>query len=315
MAYNDILSGTGVATNIVKTAYDKYIMFALRSLPLMRNFATKRVVDQSMAGSSVVFTLYNDMTTATGTLTETTDPTAVQIPATSTVTVTLNEYGNVTNTTLKLREFSFSDLDPAVANIIAFNMAASLDEVVRDVLRQGTNVTRESSGVMNFNTGTAGDVTSNDLILSRDIRSGVTKLRGRNVMPVNGDAYVALIHPDVSYDLRSEAGASATWRQPHENSAPVPIWAGMIGQYEGAVFIETPRTYSATDGTGSAKVHRTIMLGQQALAEAVAVEPGVRFGPVIDSLMRFRPVGWYGLLGWARYREEAIQRIETSSTL
>lgn len=315
MAYTDILTGTGLGTNVVKTAYDKYILYALRSMPLMRNFADKRVVDQSMPGSSVVFNLYADMTTATSTLTETTDPTAVQVPATSTVTVTLNEYGNTTNTTLKLREFAFSDIDPAVANIVAFNMVNSLDEVVRDVIAGGTNVTREASGSMTFNTGAITDVTSSDLLLSRDIRSGVAKLRGRNVMPVNGDAYVALIHPDVSYDLRSEAGASATWRQPHEMSAPVPIWAGMVGQYEGAVFIETPRTKQGTDGASSAKVHRSVLLGQQALAEAVAIEPNVRFGPVIDSLWRFRPVGWYALMGWARYREEALQRIETSSTL
>jgi hypothetical protein len=62
-------------------------------------------------------------------------------------------------------------------------------------------------------------------------------------------------------------------------------------------------------------VHRTVFVGQQCLAEAVAQEPGVIFGPITDTLNRFRPIGWYGVLGWARYREEAIQRVETSSTL
>jgi len=281
----------------------------------MRMFADKKVVDQSMPGSSIVFDLYADMTTATSTLTETTDPTPVQVPATSTVTVSLAEYGNTTLTTRKLREFTFSDIDAAIGNIVAYNMVNSLDEVVRDVISGGTNVTREASGSMTFNTGAVSDVTASDLLLSRDIRSGVTKLRSRNVAPVNGSAYVCMIHPNVSYDLRSEAGASATWRQPHENSAPGPIWAGMIGQYEGAIFIETPRTKTGTDGAASATVHRTVMLGQQGLAEAVSVEPGVVIGPVIDSLNRFRPLGWYGILGWSRYREASLQRIETSSTL
>ena len=315
MAYTDILSGTSLGANLVQTAYDKYVLFALRSMPIMRTFADKQVVDQDKPGSSVVFDLYADLTTATSTLTETTDPTAVQVPSTTTVTVTLAEYGNTTLTTRKLREFAFTDIDPAIGNLVAYNMVNSLDEVVRDVLSAGTNVTRESSGSMNFNTGTAADITSNDLILSRDIRASVTKLRGRNVAPVNGSSYVCLIHPNVSYDLRSEAGASATWRQPHEQHAGGPIWAGMIGMYEGAVFIETPRTKSATDGASSATNHRTLMLGQQALAEAVAVEPGVVIGPVVDSLNRFRPLGWYGILGWAIYRQAALQRIETSATL
>lgn len=314
-AYTDIVSGTSLGTNLVKTAYDKLVEFALRPMPVMRTFADKRVSDQSMPGDSVVFNLYADMTTATSTLTETTDPDSVQVPATTTVTVTLGEYGNTTLTTRKLRLFSLSDVDPGIANVVAYNMANSLDQVVRDVLRQGTNVTRENAGAQLFNSGSAGAVDSADTIKSRNIRGSVAKLRGRSAMPVNGASYVTLIHPDVSYDLRSEAGASATWRPPHENVATGPIFAGMIGEYEGSVFVETPRTYSATDGSGSATVHRTIMMGKQALAEVVAEEPGIRLGLVTDKLMRFRPVGWYGVLGWARYREGALQRIETTSSI
>ncbi len=315
MALTDIAGGVSLGVNLVKTAYDKYVEFALRSYPLMRALATKKPADQSMPGDSIVFNLYADLSTATSTLTEGTDPTPVAVPSTTTVSVTLAEYGNVTNTTRKLRLFTFSDIDPAIGNIVAYNMVNSLDEVVRDVLSGGTNVTREAAGLMTFNTGSAANVTSTDFILSRDIRSAVTKLRGRSALPVNGSAFLTLIHPDVSYDLRSEAGSSATWRTPHENTSPGPIWAGMVGEYEGSIFIETPRTKQATDGASSAVVHRTVMVGQQCLAEAVAQEPGVVIGPVVDSLNRFRPLGWYGVLGWARYREAAMQRIETSSSL
>lgn len=289
--YTDILSGTSLGANLVKTAYDKMVEFALRSYPVMRAFADKRVSDQTQPGSTVVFDIYADLSTATSTLTETTDPDSVAVPSTNTVSVTLGEYGNSTLTTRKLRTFAFSEIDPAVADIVAYNMMDSLDQVVRDVLRQGTHVTREASGDMNFDTGTAGDVTSSDYIKSRDIRAAVSKLRGRSTVPIDGSNFVTLINPDVSYDLRSEAGSSATWRPPHENAGPTPIWAGMVGTYEGSTFIETPRTYSTTDGTSSAKVHRTIMLGKQALAEVVAQEPSVVIGPVIDRLMRFRPVG------------------------
>ncbi len=54
---------------------------------------------------------------------------------------------------------------------------------------------------------------------------------------------------------------------------------------------------------------------QQALAEAVAEEPHVVAGPVTDKLMRFRPLGWYGMLGFARYREASLYRIESSSSI
>ena len=73
--------------------------------------------------------------------------------------------------------------------------------------------------------------------------------------------------------------------------------------------------YTATDGASSAKVYRTIVCGEQALAEAVAEEPHVVVGPVVDKLMRYRPMGWYGVLGFARYREEALYRIESGSSI
>ncbi len=93
------------------------------------------------------------------------------------------------------------------------------------------------------------------------------------------------------------------------------IWAGEIGTYEGAYFVESARLYNATDGSSSARVYRTILAGQQALAEAVAEEPHVVIGPVVDKLMRHRPMGWYGVLGFARYREEALYRIESGSSI
>jgi hypothetical protein len=63
------------------------------------------------------------------------------------------------------------------------------------------------------------------------------------------------------------------------------------------------------------RVFSTILCGKQALAEAVAQEPGVVIGNVTDRLMRFRPIGWYGVLGFARYREAALYRIESGSSI
>jgi hypothetical protein len=63
------------------------------------------------------------------------------------------------------------------------------------------------------------------------------------------------------------------------------------------------------------RVFNTIVCGQQAMAQAVAEEPHTVIGPVVDKLMRHRPMGWYGVLGFARYREEALFRLETGSSI
>ena len=313
-AYTD--TGTGsLGTNLVQAAYDRYVEFALRSIPLIRDVADKRPAQQAMPGSSVVFQLYSDMAKVSSALTETTDPDAVALGNTTSVSVTLNEYGNAALATRKLELFSLSDVDPAIANIIAFNMADSLDDLAQTELRGGSNVIFSANSTGTVPTGTVG-VGATNTLKSADVRKAVAKLRAGKAVPRSGELYWCGIHPEVSHDLRAETGAGG-WREAHvyNDSGAGQLWPGSIGTYEGAMFVESPRLYNATDGASSTRVFRTILAGQQALAEAIAEEPHVIIGPVVDTLMRFRPLGWYGVLGWKRYREAALYRIESTSSI
>ena len=313
-AYTSTDSGS-LGNYLVQAAYDRYVEFALRAVPLIRDVADKRPVQQAMPGSSVVFQLYNDLSKATGTLSETADPDAVGFGNTNQVSVTLNEYGNAALATRKLELFSLSDVDPAIADIIAFNMADSIDEVAQTVLRGGSNVIYSATASGTVPTSTTG-VASTSTIKSADIRKAVAKLRTNKAVPRQGEFYWCGIHPEVSHDLRAETGAGG-WREAHvyNESGAGELWPGSIGTYEGAMFVESPRLYNATDGASSTKVFRTILAGKQALAEAIAEEPHVVVGPVVDKLMRFRPIGWYGVLGFARYREASLYRIESTSSI
>lgn len=310
----DVLTDTTALAHLVQTAYDRLVEFNLRSQPLFRSLADKKPAQQSMPGSSIVFNLYNDLADATGTLTEGVDVSAVAIPATTNVTVTLNEYGNAVVSTRKLRLLSLSDVDPAIADMVAFNMASSVDTLVQTVLRGTTNVAAIQGGNLVLGTGAAGSVTGTDDITSALVRGVVAKLRANSVIPVKGLLFPCYMHPEVSHDLRKETGAAA-WRDPHNYSAPDAIWAGEIGEYEGAFFIESPRCYNTTDGTTATRVFRTYFTGRQALAEAVAEEFHLIVGPITDHLMRNRPVGWYGVAGWSLYRSVAAWVGLTTSSI
>ena len=383
---------TSALAGLVKTAYDRYVEFALRAQPMIRAVADKKPVQQAMPGSSVVFSLYNDLTPATASLSETTDVDAVALSDVDTVSVTLNEYGNASLVTRKLQLFSLSDVDPAVADIIAYNMADSLDNVAQQVLVAGTNV------IYGGNATSTATIDAADTIDSADLRKAVAKLRSNKAVPRAGSLYWTGIHPEVSHDLRAETG-SIGWRDVHgltDAALAGNLLAGTIGTYEGAFYVENPRMYSAKSGadqtalattavtvagtsagftfgvastsviasraevgdkisgtgiasgakisalstTGSTttitvsiantaavtattvvtvtpvtRVFSTILCGKQALAEAVSQEPNVVIGPVTDKLMRFRPIGWYGVLGWSIYRQEALYRIETGSSI
>ena len=307
---SDAYTGTTAMSNLVKAAYDRYVEFALRSQPLFRNLADKRPVQQAMPGSSVIFSLYADMAAATSTLSEAVDPDAVAIGNTTNVTVTLNEYGNVVLETKKLGEFAFSDVDPAIANLVAYNMADSIDRVVVNTLITGTNVLY------------GGDATDTDEVVAADVITGamlrktVAKLRAGNSVPREGMLYAAYMHPEVAHDLRSETGALSfedirKYTDPNVGNI-LNATTGVLG---GAYIVETPRAYTALDGAASAKVYRTIVAGQQALAEATAVEPGIVQGPIVDKLMRARPLGWYSLQGWSIYRQASLYRLETGSSI
>ena len=385
------LGGSVGGAGLVQKAYDRLLEFALRSEPLIRSVADKRPARQAFPGSTVVLQKYVDLDQATSTLTETTDPDAVSLTTPTTVTITLNEYGNAVLVTRALELFSLADVDPAIANIIAYNLADSIDVVAMNTLGAGSNVLYGGA-----RTSTA-TLTASDTIDSADIRKAVAKLRSNKAKARRGSLYWTGIHPEVSHDLRAETG-NMGWNFVHANTSPSvdKIWAGEIGDYEGAFFVESSRLANSKSGadqtalattavtvagtsagftfgvasssviasraevgdkiagtgiasgakisaistTGSTttitvdtantaavtatttvtvtpvtRVFDTIVCGQQALAEAVAEEPHIVIGNVTDKLMRFRPMGWYGVLGFAIYRDEALYRIETGSSI
>ena len=305
---------TAAIAGLVKAAYDRYVDFELRSQPMLRSLADKRPVQQAMPGSSVVFSLYNDLAATTATLDENVDPDPTAVANVSTVSVTLQERGRSVVQTRKLGEFAFADVDPAVANMIAFNMADSLDVVVGNTLLTGTQILYGTGGASTPTNNAS--VAAEDIIAAADIRKVVAKLRAQNVVPRMGDLYAAYIHPEVSHDLRAESGSGSfdDLNKYTDLNVNKPL-TGVVGVMHGAMFVETPRVPVTADGASSGNVYSTFIVGQQALAEAVAVEPGVVIGPVVDRLMRFRSIGWYGLLGHSVYRNEALYQIRSSSSI
>jgi N4-gp56 family major capsid protein len=394
-AYTDTsstsLGGTVGGAGLVQKAYDRLLEFALRSEPLIRSVADKRPAKQAIPGSTVVLQKYVDLDTKTSTLTETVDPDAVALSTPTSVTVTLNEYGNAVLVTRALELFSLADVDPAIANIIAYNLADSIDTVAMTTLRSGSN------NIFAGNATSTATIDAADTLDSADIRRAVAKLRANKAKGRRGNAYWVGIHPEVSHDLRAETG-DLGWRYPQSQSAEnaSKVWAGEIGEYEGAFFVESSRLFNAKTGadqsalattvttvagtsagftigvaassviasraevgdkiaaTGIAsgakisaivtsgstttitvdtantaavtagatvtvtpvtRVFDTIVAGAQAMAEAVAEEPHVVIGNVTDKLMRFRPMGWYGVLGFAVYRDEALYRVTSGSSI
>jgi N4-gp56 family major capsid protein len=269
--------------------------------------ADTRPVQVDKPGSSVALYQYADLAVQTTPLNELTDPEVIALGNPTATTITLNEYGAATISSIKVRNFAFSDIDRNQADQVAYNMRNTLDALVGAKLILGDNVLRGGDAT------DTDELTTGDVITSTLARKAVRNLRSGAAPGRAGELYGAYVHPDVAYDLKAESG-SGSWREAHVSAAPDLIWPNMIGQYEGAFWVETARMPTALDGATSAKVYRSVIVGKEALAEAVAIEPHVEVGVVPDRLNRFHPMGWYGLLGWSLFRQASIWRLETTAT-
>jgi len=314
MAY----TGTGDVSSDT-AAFQQLAYFAFRSQPMYEMIADVRSTAQTHNGASVQFNIYDNMDQATSALTQDSDVTAVAL-GDSTVTVTLAEYGNAVITTAKLRGTSFLNVDADAANIIGYNMVDSVDKLVSDVANAGTNVIYSTgSGALPTSRVTIADANTIDTATARQ---AVAELRGASAPGFENGNYVGLIHPDVSYDLRALTAVTDVIQfQIRQEGAAVRN--GSIGVFGGIEWIENPRAPILDDAgaTSTTNVYQTLVAGRQALAKAFSRAPGfgedpsVVFGPVTDTLRRFHPVGWYHLVGHGIFRQAALRRIESSSSI
>lgn len=310
-----------LAAQVVKATFDKVIGFKLRTEPMLRRFADVQPVQVAHPGSSIdLFIQGADLALATTPLSEYEDPDNVSLPAPQKVTLTPYEYGNATVTSLRLREFSFTQIDPMQAELIARNMRDSVDKLVENVA-YGTTGGVSNGGFGKYHVPSAGGLAANAApgsgnpgkLDSKAIRRIVGKFRGSNVMEFDDGYFVAMIHPDQAVDLREETDA-AGWRTPHvyAENANSFIWNGEVGVYEGVKFIESPRV--PTTGSGASKVYKTLVLGKQGLAEGVVREFSSVVTPSLDKFGRLFGLGWFGWAGWTIYREEAGAVISTTAS-
>ena len=314
MAY----TGTGDVSSDT-AAFQQLAYFAFRSQPMYEMIADVRSTAQTHNGASVQFNIYDNMDQATSALTQDSDVTAVAL-GDSTVTVTLAEYGNAVITTAKLRGTSFLNVDADAANIIGYNMVDSVDKIVSDVANGGTNVIYSTgSGALPTSRVTIADANTIDTATARQ---AVAELRGASAPGFENGNYIGLIHPDVSYDLRALTAVTDVIQfQIRQEGAAVRN--GSIGVFGGIEWIENPRAPILDDAgaTSTTNVYQTLVAGRQALAKAFSRAPGfgedpsVVFGPVTDTLRRFHPVGWYHLVGYGVFRQAALRRIESSSSI
>ena len=224
---------TSSSLSVNKAAYEQLAYFPLRPELYFDSMASVKATNETQRGTSITFTINNELAAATTALTETSDITPVAM-SDSTVTVTPLEYGNGVQLTAKNQATAFYDLNPVAADLIGFNAGISADTLAASAAVAGTQV--YYGGAITSRAG----MTKATVLAGADIRKARAKLAGQNVQTFNG-LYKGIIHPDVAYDLTGGTGGT-NWSDPHVYSDPSGIYNGVIGAFQGVQFMQVPRT-------------------------------------------------------------------------
>ena len=257
--------------DISKAAYEQLAYYALRPELYYDALVEVQSTNATNRGVSVQFTIASDLSEATTALTETSDVTPVSM-SDSYVVVTPLEYGNAVQLTSKLGATAFMEVNPIAANIVGWNAGISTDGIARTAAGAGTNVAYTSG------TTRAGLAKTNTLTGS-DVRKAVASLRKNNVPTFNG-LYKGLIHPDASYDFRGATGGT-NWSDPHVYSDPSGIYNGVIGNFQGVQFMETPRAPLFSDGGTNTFTISTIAVATNVATITTSAAHGLAVGDTL----------------------------------
>ena len=257
--------------DLSKAAYEQLAYYALRPELYYDALVEVQSTNATNRGTSVQFTIASDLVEATTALTETSDITPVAM-SDSYVVVTPLEYGNAVQLTAKLGATAFMEVNPIAANVVGWNAGISTDGIARNAAGSGTNVAYTAGS-------TRAGLAKTNILTGNDVRKAVASLRKNNVPTFNG-MYKGLIHPDVSYDFRGQTGGT-NWSDPHVYSDPSGIYNGVIGNFQGVQFMETPRAPFFSDGGTNSFTVSTIAVSGSVATITTSAAHGLAVGDTL----------------------------------
>ena len=294
----------------MKTFYDMTLIDEATSNLVHDQFGQKRPIPKN-GGKTIEFRKFAPLAKATTPLTEGVTPDGKSL-AVSTITATVNQYGDFITQSDVLELTSLDNTILEATKLLGRQAGLTLDTVVRDVLNSGTNVTycpKVAGGTETAVTTRAGLDTTSQLTV-KVIQQVVAKLRGQNA-PTIGGKYVAIIHPYVAYDLMRDP----EWIDAHKYANPTNLYEGEIGEIAGVRFVQTTEAKVYDGG-----VFSTLFLAEGAYGvteitggglETIVKQKGS--AGTADPLDQRSSVGWKAIKTAEILIENYLVRVESKS--
>lgn len=191
------------------------------------------------SGKQVNFTRFTPLALVTTALSEATNPTAVDMSAT-TVSAVLADYGNYT-TVGSL--YSMTSIEIGLAEHVSVhgqNAGESIDNLIRAELQtNGTGLTVSTATFLTT-------VHTTDSLTGLEIRRVVKTLKINKAPKFPGGLYRAVITPYAAMDLMG----NSEWLDAHRYTTSDALERGVVGKLAGVEFVESnnPNSYTASAG-------------------------------------------------------------------
>ncbi|MGM9638799.1 MAG: N4-gp56 family major capsid protein [Butyricicoccaceae bacterium] len=241
-------------SNEMRTFYSAYLIDNAAPRMVHDQFGQKHPIPKG-GGKTIQFRKYSPLPKALTPLTEGVTPDGQKLSV-STVEATVRQYGRYIEMSDMLQLTAVDNNILQATKLLGNQAGATLDTITREVLNGGTNVQFAEGQVAARHLLTGGKSEGNHYMTVDAIRRAARYLKTQNAEKI-GDSYVAIIHPDIAYDLMNDP----QWQNVKTYCDPKDMYAGEIGRLAGVRFVETTE----------AKIFKGAPLSQGASALTVAI--------------------------------------------
>lgn len=311
-------SGTNDLSDEMKTFYSNHLIDIASPLLVHDQFGQKHPIPRN-GGKTIEFRKFSPLAKSLTPLTEGVTPDGQALNVTA-ITATVQQYGGWVQVTDMLQLTAIDNIIVETTTLIGDQAGRTLDTITREVLNAGTNV---QYGDGTSKTSRAALTATDKLTVSAVFRAART-LKKNLAKPING-SYVAIIHPDVSYDLMT----SEQWIDIQKYMNAGNIYNGEIGKIGGVRFVESTeakifaKAGATGAGSGSDKydVYSTLFFGADAYGVTEVTGGGLETivkqlgsAGTADPLNQRASVGWKATKVAEILVQEYMLRVETCST-
>ena len=292
-----IFSAIDVGQKIVT----KELVDILKQKLLWYKTAKVSPVTKGSNSKTVIFRGFNRLALALTPLSEGVTPGGSNLTMNQ-VTAVLSQYGDFTYIT-DVAEFLYDrSLIKDAADVLGVQSSETIDTTIMNVIAAGTNVIY-GDGTVSTRATVATTMKLTSALITRDVRflerNNVEKF---DAMPIIGQAYAFVAHPDVIYDLRQDTN----WISAVNYSSPTPsndkrgdLFTGELGYWQGVRVISTTMSpVFAAAGASSQNVYGCECYGKGAYAVSEfsgGLKTYIHTGGVQDTsdpLEQRSTVGW-----------------------